>query len=148
MLAIPDHHPRMQTHPGQLPRFQIGSLFTQSPDDPDFNSGFGALLQQPDHGTVADLEVINQQLFLCTFNEAGNLFAGINWADHECVYPGRVDLPLGVRLEKPHRFLHGSGVLRYNAEAAAMLDVEVSVIEGQQVQDAAVNDHEFIMIAR
>src|SRR5262249_4425008 len=76
------------------------------------------------------------------------LLAGIDGAYHKAAEARRVWLPLAVRLEELDGFLNEFGILRDDAEAAAVLDVQVGEIEGQQEKLAAIDDHYLAVVAR
>src|SRR5689334_20010025 len=102
--------------------------------------------QEMDHRSVADLRIINQQLFLRAFNEMRKLLSRVNRTDHEALQSWLVRLASNIGVEQSRGFLQNLGIVDDKSETAAVLDIEVCVIERQQIQYAKIDDHELVMM--
>ena len=56
-------------------------------------------------------------------------------------------MPLGIRLEQPDCLAHEVPAPGDDAETAAVFDIQVCQIEGQQIQFAAVDDHQLAVVS-
>ena len=105
------------------------------------------ILQHAQNQVVADLRVVDEQLLLRLADERGQQLARVLRADHEAVVARRVGLAVAVRLEQRAASLTSRLSRGDHAEAAALLDVQLGVVEAEDVQHV-VDDHHLAVIAR
>src|SRR5512142_2288248 len=146
-MAVAYEGARVQDHPGQLAYLRPGNLASEPADNSYADAGRGALVQEPNHGWIADLRVIEQKFLLGRFDKGSELLSRIQRTDYERSEDRRVRLASAIGLKQPYRFLYEFLVHSDDAEAAASHDVQVSKIEGEQIELAAINDHQFAVIA-
>src|SRR5206468_6249329 len=96
--------------------------------------------------SIADFRVVDEQLLLCLLDESGEDLARALGTDDELVVRWRIPLPGAVGFEQRARFLDEPRLVRHDAEAAALLDIELRVIEAEDVQ-RVVDQHHFSVIA-
>ncbi len=138
----------MKPHGGQLAHRQFRASPADAADDLDIHAGLRARIQQPQHCGIADFRVVDQQLLLGPFQKRRELLARIHGTHDEGGVPRYIRLALGVGFEKFHRFGDQLGVGGHQSEAAAVVDVQVGKVKGQQKQLAAVDDQKLVVVAR
>jgi len=112
-----------------------------------FHARLRTLGEQAQDQPIADLGVVDEQLLLGLLDETAQDLARRLRADHELVVAGCVGLPGAVGLEQRGRLFDEPRLGRNDAEAAALLDVELRVIEAEHVQ-RVVNEQHLSVVPR
>ena len=99
LLAVANHNPRVQTHPLKDTGRQLFAAGNVA-DDIDLYPGLAAYFQRADHGFVSDVDVIDQQLAFCAFDESLKPFARVDGAYDKLIAMRSVGLALGVSSKK------------------------------------------------
>ena len=105
------------------------------------------LLQKADHGAVADVGIIDEQLLFSALEESLKLLAGIERADDKVVPFRHVQSALGISLKQLQRLLNAMVLRGHHAETPAVIDVQISEIEGQDVELFIIDDHKLVVVA-
>ena len=137
----------MQPHAGHLFDFQPFAFLRHLADDAHIDAGLDAILQKLDHLAIADLHLVDQQLFFRVLDEIGEARPGVLRAHQKRVVAGRVRLARRVGLEEPDRFGHNRLVLRGDAHAAALFDIEPGEVETKRIERLAIDQHHLVVIA-
>src|SRR5579863_2152394 len=146
--AVADHGARMEPQPRKLRHLELFAWASHSAHHFNFGAGSCPILQEEQHCRIADLGVVNQQLLAGATNKGGELPAGVDRTDHKVTPSGIVRPARRIRLEQLDRFLHEPAVSSDDPEAAATFDVLIGKVEGHQIKFAAVDDHQFVVIAQ
>ena len=104
--------------------------------------------QNLQHRVVAHLGIVDEQLPARAAQKPRETFARVFRAHHEPLVAGRVRLAVEIGGEQLLRFGDELLVLRHDAEAPALLDVEAGEVEAVDVQDPAVDDDHLAVVAR
>ena len=116
-------------------------------DHAHVHAGSRLCLEQLDEQRVLEVDVVDQDLALRTFDEGGQHLARVFRTDDQMRPLGNVWLPAAVGFEQRARFADGARVPRRYAEAAALERIDLGEIEAEQVQHV-VGDHELVVVAR
>jgi hypothetical protein len=147
-IAVAHDHPDVQALPRILLRLQPGASLGELAENTDVDSGLRALLQQRDDRAVADLRVVDQEVLARLFDEGRQSLARVHGAHHEGVESRNVRLARRVRLEELQGFRDQLAVLGDDPEAAAAVDVEPRVVEAEDVERAAIDHQELVVVAQ
>ena len=145
--TITHHRPHVQPQIGKLARLHAGQRLLDLADYAYLDSGANAVLENPLQKIVADLLVVDQQLLLRAADERRQQLARGLGADDQAVVDRRIRLAGAVGLEQRARLSDQFPVARHDAEAAALLDVELRVVEPEHMQ-SVVDEHHLAVIAR
>src|SRR5207249_7511367 len=96
--------------------------------------------QNLQHRVVAHLRIVDEQLPAGAAQKAREPLACVFRAHDEPLVPRYVRLAVEIGGEQLLRFGHELLVLRHDAEAAALLDVEAGEVEAVDVEDLVVDD--------
>jgi hypothetical protein len=110
-----------------------GDLSHQPPDNADVHARLGAFREQPDHRPVADLRVVDDQVFLGFLDELSQGFARVDRADHNTVERRFIGNPLGIGGEELFHFADHIPVLNNQPETTAAVNIQVRPIESEQI---------------
>src|SRR5581483_6388045 len=146
-LAVADDGLDVQADERHPADFEAFYLFVGRADEFDVNPHFGASFQMPDHLSVAQLIVINQQLPFSAQDKLTEPLARVDRADDKIFGFGLGFESQGVGFEQGNGFGDQFRVLGNDAKAAAVMNVQEGEVEGQQVKHAPVNDHHLAVIA-
>ena len=122
----------VQAHPLQFATLKMFSRC--APEDADLHARILSFDQQPQHRSIADVGVIDEQLFFRPFDEPGQLVPRIHRTYHKLAASRGIYLPLGISLEEFHAFRDQSAVSGDQAKASATVNVQIREIKSQQVE--------------
>ena len=91
--------------------------------------------------------IIDQQLFFGSLEKKLELLAGIQGADDEVIPFREVAPAQGIGLKQLYCLLNAPAVFGNHPEAAAVLDIQISEIEGQHVKHGPIDDHKLVVVA-
>ena len=144
--AVANYCARVQTLAGELLRIEI-VLAADFSDNADFDAGFYAILKDAQHFFIGNFWIVDQQLFSRALQKITEDFTGVGRADDEGVHSGFVSGAGAIRAKKFSGFAHPGGIGGDNSEATAVVNIEMGEIEGEDVEDAAINNEKFIVVA-
>src|SRR6187551_3074780 len=138
----------MQPEAAKRANFQMSTVSADGPNDSYVDSLLGHVAQRARDLRVSNLGIVDEQLFLGPANECEELLPRVDRADDKGVETGLVGFSFVIRLEQLQRLLDEVAFPRDDREAAAMVDIEMGEVEGQDEEQAPVDDQQLVVIAR